>query len=113
MNAIAQGVVAVRREGREVARYRIPGGQRVVYAHEVSGGQRLVDVPASGVVGQLFTVDPCWRNEWTLPSFLADYVEAGERAGCCPVSPDLESESLEDADFDEELLELLWRIGRS
>jgi hypothetical protein len=84
-----------------------------VYAHEVTGGQRLVDVPASGVVGQLFTVDPCWRNEWTLAPFLADYVAAGERAGCCPVSPDLESESLEDPDFDEELLELLWRIGRS
>jgi hypothetical protein len=113
MSVIAQGISATRRSGREVARYRIPGGQRVVYAHEVTGGQRLVDVPASGVVGQLFTVDSCWRNEWTLASFLADYVAAGERAGCCPVSPDLEAESLEGPDFDEELQELLWRIGRS
>lgn len=113
MSVIAQGIAVTRRVGCEVARYRVCGGERAVYAREVAGGQALVDVPAAGMEGQLFTVDPCWRNEGTLGSFLADYVAAGERVGCCPVSPDLEAESLEDPDFDEELAELLWRIGRS
>jgi len=41
MSVIAQGIAATRQVGREVARYRIPGGQRVVYAHEVPGGQQF------------------------------------------------------------------------
>jgi len=113
MNVIAQAIAATRRAGCEMVRYRVFGGERAVYAREVSGGQLLVDVSVEGTEGQLFTVDPCWRNEWTLSSFLADYVAAGERLGCCPVSPDLEAEVLEDLDCDGELAELHWRIGRS
>jgi hypothetical protein len=113
MGAIAQGISEVRQKGREVARYRVPGGQRVVFAHEVAGGRELVDVPASGIVGQLFTVDSCWRNEWTLASFLARYTALGEQLGCCPVIPGLEDE-LDDEEFLlEELEELYWQIGRS
>lgn len=113
MNAIAQGIHEVREGGEELARYRIFGGERVVYGYEVDGGQLLVDVPEKGTEGQLFTVDPCWRNEWTLESFLEDYVAAGEGAGCCPVDPYVEAELVDDALGDEALAELYWRIGRS
>ena len=113
MNLIAQGIAAVREECQEVACYRVSGDRRAVYAQAVDGGQLLIDVPVEGTEGQLFTVDPCWRNEWTLDSFLANYVEVGEQLGWCPISPDLEGDIWGEFAPPEALSELYWRIGRS
>ena len=77
------------------------------------GGHELVDVPVGPLEGQVFTIDPCWQTEWTMDSFARRYGEVGERRGCCPVEPDLEAESWEDAEPDEALAEIHWQIGRS
>jgi hypothetical protein len=113
MGALADGIAEARRDGREVARYRVRGGERLVLARQVEGGQALVDVPAEAE-GQLFTVDPRWRNEETLAAFLADYSAAGEQMGCCPVSPALVEEQFElEPHHEEAVLDLYWRVGAS
>jgi hypothetical protein len=113
MGAIAEGIAEAKRLGREVARYRVPGGARLVLARQVEGGQALVDVP-SEIEGQLFTVDPRWWSEGTLAAFLLDYVAVGEQMGCCPVSPALIEEQFEfEPHHEEAVLDLYWRIGTS
>lgn len=114
MNAVAQGIEEVRRSGTELGGYPVFGGRRSVYGYEFEAGTLLVDVPDEGTEGQLFTIDPCWRNPGTLGSFLVDYTYLGERAGCCPVDPYVERTAVRDAiGFDELVLRLYDRIGRS
>jgi hypothetical protein len=39
---------SLKREGTEIARYRISAGERLVIGRRASGGAELLDTPASG-----------------------------------------------------------------
>lgn len=99
--------------GRELARYELDEGERVLFGARVEGGTALADVPVSAFEDRQYTVDTCWRNAWTLPSFVDLYVEVAERLGRCPMEPDLEAKAWDLASTDEGLAELYWRIARS
>jgi hypothetical protein len=75
---------AVMAASGELARYQIPGGERVVLAHPSAGGAEILDVPASGV-GDSHVVDRGYTDAAVLHAFVAEYVRHARLIGCCPM----------------------------
>jgi hypothetical protein len=63
----------------ELARYRISGGERVIYGQRIRGVVRVIDVPAAGA-GRSYLVDRGLEEEGYafLLALVADYKQQSE-----------------------------------
>ena len=64
----------------ELARYRIPAGERVLYGQRIDGIVRVTDKPA-GATGRSFLVERGLEKLGELDALVADYVAESERRG--------------------------------
>ena len=64
----------------ELARYRIPAGERVLYGQRIDGIVRVTDKPAGGT-GRSFLVERGLEKLAELDALVADYVAESERRG--------------------------------
>ena len=77
-------------ERGELARYRMGGGERVIYGQRVLGVVRLVDHPADGH-GRRYIIERELTVMAELEAIVADYLEQAATwdvipaAGCCPL----------------------------
>ena len=72
----------------ELARYRIPAGERVLYGQRIDGIVRVTDKPAGGT-GRSFLVERGLEKLGELDALVADYVAESERRGEPAVLPAL------------------------
>lgn len=64
----------------ELARYRIPAGERVLHGQRIDGIVRVTDKPAGGT-GRSFLVERGLEKLGELDALVADYVAESERRG--------------------------------
>ena len=68
---------------REIARYRITAGERVIYAQRVDGSVRLTDKPAG--TGRSYLIEPGLHTMAELEAIVADYLEQAAERDTVPV----------------------------
>jgi len=70
----------------ELARYRIPAGERVLYGQRINGVVRVTDNPASGR-GRAYLIERELEHDGNaaLQALVHDYVEQAERHGEIPM----------------------------
>jgi hypothetical protein len=86
MTAVKLDLEAVMEASGELARYRVPSGERVVLAHPAPGGAEILDVPASG--GEdCFRVEKVSTSGGALHALVVEYVRQAREMGCCPMGP--------------------------
>jgi hypothetical protein len=85
MTEVQLDIDALKREGTEVARYRISAGERIVVGRRAPGGAEIVDVPVSGE-GRAYHVDRGYREAVALTAFVKDYLAQAARFDACPMS---------------------------
>ena len=70
----------------ELARYRIPAGERVLYGQRITGVVRVTDNPASGR-GRAYLIERELEQDGNaaLQALVHDYVEQAERHGEIPL----------------------------
>ncbi|MGA8745447.1 MAG: hypothetical protein WB507_06260 [Solirubrobacterales bacterium] len=85
MTEVQLDLDALKREGTEVARYRVSSGERIVVGRRGPDGAEIVDVPAAGV-GRAFHVDRGYREALALSAFVKDYLAQAARLDACPMS---------------------------
>ena len=85
MNDVQLDIDALRREGTEIARYRVTSGERLVIGRRGCGGAELVDAPANGE-GPAYHVDRGCLDGAVLEAFLKDYLAQAECLDRCPMS---------------------------
>ncbi|MBV9194523.1 MAG: hypothetical protein JO168_10305 [Solirubrobacterales bacterium] len=70
----------------ELARYTIPGGERVLYGQRVDGVVRVTDNPANGR-GRAYLIERELERDGNaaLHALVADYVEQAQRHGEIPM----------------------------
>jgi hypothetical protein len=71
---------------RELARYRISAGERIVVGQRVLGVVRLTDVPAEGR-GRRYVIERGLTAMAELEAVVADYLIQAERWDAVPVEP--------------------------
>src|SRR5919198_4243000 len=71
---------------RELARYRISAGERIVIGQRVLGVVRLTDVPADGH-GRRYLIERGLTAMAELEAVIVDYVAQAERWDAVPVEP--------------------------
>jgi hypothetical protein len=71
---------------RELARYRISAGARIVVGQRVLGVVRLTDVPADGR-GRRYLIECGLTAIAELEAIVADYLDQAERWDAVPVEP--------------------------
>jgi hypothetical protein len=71
---------------RELARYRISAGERIVVGQRVLGIVRLTDVPAEGR-GRRYVIERGLTAMAELEAVVADYLAEAERWDAVPVEP--------------------------
>jgi hypothetical protein len=110
MTEVQLDIDALRREGTEVARYRITSGERLVIGRRGRGGAELLDAPASGE-GAAYHVDRAWQDGALMEAFIRDYVEQAECLDRCPMSGAAIGIVLDSTRSEEiaDLLEAMWR----
>jgi hypothetical protein len=69
---------------RELARYRISAGERIVVGQRVLGVVRLTDVPADGS-GRRYLIERGLTAMAELEAIVADYLDQAERWDAVPV----------------------------
>ena len=80
----------------ELGRYRIAGGERVIYGQRILGVVRLVDVPAAGR-GRRYVIERELTSMGELDAIVADYLQQAviwnqiPAAGPCGVIAELEA----------------------
>ena len=67
-------------ERRELARYRLPTGTRVLYAQRVNGQVAISDVPACDC-GRVYLVERHVESQAAMAGLVADYVAESARRG--------------------------------
>lgn len=77
MTEVQLDIDTLKREGTEIARYRISAGERVVIGRRASGGAELLDTPASGQ-GLAYYVDRGWQDSVVMEAFIRDYLKKAE-----------------------------------
>ncbi|HWW66505.1 MAG TPA: hypothetical protein VNY83_00845, partial [Solirubrobacterales bacterium] len=87
MTEVQLDIDSLKREGTEVARYRISSGRRLVIGRRGAGrgGAELLDVPANGI-GRAYHVDRGWHDGGVMEAFVRDYVEQAKSLDQCPMS---------------------------
>ncbi|HEX3520074.1 MAG TPA: hypothetical protein VHT29_13660 [Solirubrobacteraceae bacterium] len=78
---------------KEVARYTLTGGERVIYGHRVDGRARLTDCPAEGEPGEAHLIEDDLQldgNE-AMQALLTDYLEQARRLDRVPAERTLGS----------------------
>ena len=70
----------------ELARYTIPGGERVLYGQRINGVVRVTDNPASGR-GRAYLIERELEQDGNaaLQALVHDYVEQAQRHGEIPM----------------------------
>jgi hypothetical protein len=70
----------------ELARYRIPGGERVLYGQRINGVVRVTDNPANAR-GRAYLIERELEQDGNaaLQALVHDYVEQAERHGEIPM----------------------------
>ena len=70
----------------ELARYRIPAGERVLYGQRINGVVRVTDNPASGR-GRAYLIERELEQDGNaaLQALVHDYIEQAERHGEIPM----------------------------
>jgi hypothetical protein len=71
---------------RELARYRISAGERIVVGQRVLGVVRLTDVPADGR-GRRYLIERGLTAMAELEAVVVDYLDEAERWDAVPVEP--------------------------
>jgi len=73
-------------QGVELARYRIPAGERVLYGQRINGIVRVTDNPANGR-GRAYLIERELEQDGNaaLQALVHDYVEQAERHGEIPM----------------------------
>ena len=71
---------------RELARYRISAGERIVVGQRVLGVVRLTDVPADGH-GRRYLIERGLTAMTELEAVVADYLAQAEHWNAVPVEP--------------------------
>jgi hypothetical protein len=71
---------------RELARYRISAGERIVLGQRVLGIVRLTDVPADGH-GRRYLIERGLTAMAELEAVVADYLDQAQRWDAVPVEP--------------------------
>ena len=71
---------------RELARYRISAGERIVVGQRVLGVVRLTDLPADGH-GRSYVIERGLTAMAELEAVVADYLAQAERWDAVPVEP--------------------------
>jgi hypothetical protein len=78
-------------ERRELARYELPTGSRVVYGQRIAGRVAVSDAPA-GDVGRVYLVERHIESQAAMRALLDDYLtesrRRGEPAAIVPAEPD-------------------------
>jgi hypothetical protein len=71
----------------ELARYRIGGGERILYGQRIDGVVRVTDLPARGR-GRAYLVERELERDGNaaLKALVADYVEQAGRLGAIPMA---------------------------
>ena len=67
-------------ERRELARYRLPSGERVLYGQRINGHVAVSDVPA-GEHGRVYLVERHVEFLAALDGLLADYLAESQQRG--------------------------------
>jgi hypothetical protein len=65
---------------RELARYELPAGTRILYGQRIAGRVAITDVPA-GDTGRVFLVERHIESQAALTGLVADYVSEARRRG--------------------------------
>ncbi len=109
MTEVQLDIDSLKREGTEIARYRISAGERVVIGRRASGGTELLDTPASGE-GPAYYVDRGWQDSVILEAFIRDYLQQAECLDQCPMSPAAIGTVLDSTESEEVagLLDAMW-----
>jgi hypothetical protein len=70
----------------ELARYRIPAGERVLYGQRINGVVRVTDNPANGR-GRAYLIERGLEQDGNaaLQALVHDYIEQAERHGEIPM----------------------------
>lgn len=66
-------------ERKELARFTIGSGERVVYGQRINGVVRLTDCPTPGGRGRSFLIERGLKSKAELDAIVADYVTVSER----------------------------------
>ncbi len=109
MTEVQLDIDALKREGTEIARYRISAGERLVIGRRASGGAEILDTPASGQ-GPAYYVDRGWQDSVVMEVFIRDYLMQAEWLDQCPMSPEGIGTVLDSTDSEQVtgLLDAVW-----
>jgi hypothetical protein len=91
---------SIKREGTEIARYRVSAGERVLIGRRAPRGAEIVDVPTAAG-GRYYHVDHGYRDAGVLAAFVKDYLEQAKRFDACPMSREAIGSLLHSSDEDE------------
>jgi hypothetical protein len=71
---------------KEVARYTLSGGERVIYGHRVNGRVRLTDCPAEEEPGEAYLIEDDLQLDGNraMQALLSDYLEQASRLDRVP-----------------------------
>ena len=95
-----QDIESIKREGTEIARYRVSAGERALIGRRAPGGAEIIDVPtATG--GRYYRVDHGYRDAGVLAAFVKDYLEQARRFDACPMSREAIGTLLHSSEDDE------------
>lgn len=77
-------------ERRELARYRLPSGERVLYGQRINGHVAVSDIPA-GEHGRVYLVERPVESQAALDAPVADYLAESQQRGepAVLIPPDL------------------------
>jgi hypothetical protein len=99
MTEVQLDIDALRREGTEVARYRVSGGERIVIGRRAADGAEILDVPGEAQ-GRCYHVDGGYREAAALIALVEDYLDQAARFDACPMSREALGALLYDEDED-------------
>ena len=79
-------------ERTELARYRVSGGERVIYGQRINGCVRITDRPASGAGRSYLVERDCEQDGYSaLKALVADYVEQSRELDEVPMAASMVS----------------------
>ncbi len=109
MTEVELDIDSLKREGTELARYRISAGERLVIGRRASCGAEILDTPASGL-GPAYYVDRGWQDSVVMEAFIRDYLQQAEWLDQCPMSPAAIGTLLDSTESEEVagLLDAMW-----
>jgi hypothetical protein len=110
MTEVQLDIDTLKREGTEVARYRVSSGRRALIGRYGRGAAELIDVPLASA-GSAYHVDRGWHDARVMEAFVRDYLEQAEALDRCPMSAAAIGFVVDSTESDEvtDLLAAMWK----